>query len=147
MSEDFLTPEEIAARHREQAILRALARMLKASGDRAEPMLLLARAQDAWDRIPTDALMLTVEKAIYRFGAPYVNVDRVAETWRDRRKRIKPSAEELDRRRRMYEARVEREAAPPEVRDAFFARLIELTNPSTFRNDTHTRAHARTDFP
>lgn len=125
----YLTPDQrAAAQHRHFLVeqIRRL-RVLQGNPNPSPTGLVLdaERAAKLWKRIPSDKLAWCIDKARDVHGTANVTLEKVAATWLKRDQKQKPSEEERYRRRMAAEARAEREAAPPEIRDQFFSEIHE----------------------
>lgn len=143
MCEEYLTVDELNARYRDRAVFYALRRLVQARPGLGDPHLLLDRASKMWRRIPSDSLAAAVDRGVNVFGAHAVTVEGVAQAWSQRKKRVKINSTERYRRKLLYEAKVEREAASPEEHAAFFADIraqIAHESPGNFLTSTRTRA-------
>jgi hypothetical protein len=129
---DYLpqAPDELAARHRLELVTRMVRKVFHAAGETNPPLELVAiRAEKAvklWKWIPGDRLEWAVNRARAEHGGPGLTIEKVADAWLHRNRKIKVSDTERERRRLLAEERADREKAAPEFVQDFF-RSIETT--------------------
>jgi hypothetical protein len=120
----YHTPAELSAEARLHLIREMLRKIRYAQGEKnpSETMIYVdaERAHKLWKWIPSDRLSRTVDRALYVHGAKNLTLEHVSDVWVKRDRKLRPSDEERERRRKAAEERAEREKAPPEAANRFF---------------------------